>query len=61
MEKEAKSNSVSMDSNSVTEDEDRKDIDSDRRDALKKMGLYAAYTAPVMTTLLISKKSDAGY
>jgi hypothetical protein len=30
-----------------------------RRDAIKKMGKYAAYTAPAMLTLLASKKSIA--
>lgn len=60
MEKETKNSSVSIDSSAVIEGEDRPDLDSDRRDALKKMGLYAAYTAPVMTALLASKKVTAG-
>jgi len=60
MKKETKSSSVSINPNAVTESEERQGLDSDRRDALKKMGLYAAYTAPVMTTLLTSKKATAG-
>lgn len=60
MRKETKSNSISMNSNSVTENEGRQDLNSDRRDVLKKIGLYAAYTAPAMTTLLASKKATAG-
>ena len=31
----------------------------DRRKAMKKLGKYAAYTAPVMLTLLMPKKSPA--
>lgn len=30
-----------------------------RRDALKKLGGYAAYTAPAMMTLMVSTKSTA--
>ena len=60
MEKETKSSSVSINSSAVTEGQERQNLDSDRRDALKKMGLYAAYTAPAMTTLLTSKKATAG-
>ncbi len=31
-----------------------------RREALRKMGLMAAYTAPAMTVMLASKKGNAG-
>ena len=31
-------------------------IDKERREALKKLGMYAAYTAPVMLALLLPKK-----
>jgi|WetSurMetagenome_2_1015567.scaffolds.fasta_scaffold191505_2 hypothetical protein len=34
-------------------------VDRERREALKKLGKYAAYTAPVMLALLIPKKSLA--
>jgi hypothetical protein len=33
--------------------------DEDRRQAMKKLGKYAAYTAPVMLALLLPKKSLA--
>ena len=32
----------------------------ERREALRKMGLMAAYTAPAMTVMLASKKGNAG-
>ncbi len=32
----------------------------ERRDALRKIGLMAAYTAPAMTVMLASKKGNAG-
>jgi hypothetical protein len=31
-------------------------VDEERREALKKLGKYAAYTAPVMLALLLPKK-----
>jgi hypothetical protein len=31
-------------------------VDEDRREALKKLGKYAAYTAPVMLALMLPKK-----
>jgi hypothetical protein len=31
-------------------------IDEERREALKKLGIYAAYTAPAMIALLLPKK-----
>ncbi len=31
-------------------------IDEERREALKKLGKYAAYTAPIMLALLLPKK-----
>jgi hypothetical protein len=32
-------------------------VDEERREALKKLGKYAAYTAPIMLALLLPKKS----
>lgn len=34
-------------------------IQNNRRAALKKMGRYAAYSAPVIATMLASKKAHA--
>ena len=34
-------------------------VDEERREALKKLGKYAAYTTPVMLTLLLPKRSLA--
>jgi len=31
-------------------------VDTDRRESLKKLGKYAAYTAPAMLALLLPKK-----
>lgn len=31
----------------------------ERRDALKRLGVYAAYTAPAMTVLLASRQGEA--
>ncbi|HEX6142328.1 MAG TPA: hypothetical protein VFZ01_06400 [Geminicoccaceae bacterium] len=35
------------------------DVDEARRSALLKMGRFAAYTAPVMTTLLVANRAAA--
>ena len=35
------------------------DLDQERRDALKRLGRYAAYTPPVVLTLLASRKVAA--
>ncbi len=41
--------------------DDNKKLDSsERRDALRKMGKFAAYTAPAMMVMLASKKGNAG-
>jgi hypothetical protein len=38
-------------------EQQRKDLaDEERREALKKLGVYAAYTAPAMLALLLPKK-----
>ena len=39
--------------------EDIKETALPRREALEKMGKFAAYTAPAMLVLLISKKAKA--
>jgi hypothetical protein len=46
--------------NQTSENINNADTDMSRRDAMKKMGKYAAYTAPAMMTLIVSKKSMAG-
>jgi hypothetical protein len=46
--------------NEVTNKSSNESCDQSRRDAMKKMGTYAAYTAPAMLTLLASKQSMAG-
>lgn len=38
---------------------DSSDLDEGRRAALLKMGGFAAYTAPVMTTLLVANRAEA--
>ena len=38
---------------------DNPDVDEGRRAALLKMGGFAAYTAPAMTTLLVAKRAEA--
>jgi hypothetical protein len=45
--------------NQTSENINNADTDMSRRDAMKKMGKYAAYTAPAMMTLLASKKTIA--
>jgi hypothetical protein len=44
----------------VQNETDTDSCDQSRRNAIRKMGKYAAYTAPAMLTLLASKQSMAG-
>lgn len=56
-------NSVEKNKQAVTRAENQPDAtneDNQRREALKKMGVFAAYTTPAMTTLLTSKTAKAG-
>jgi hypothetical protein len=46
--------------NKPINESDSESCDQSRRGAMKKMGKYAAYTAPAMLTLLASKNSMAG-
>lgn len=42
-------------------DQDKSNLKSnERREALRKMGKFAAYTAPAMMVMLASKKGNAG-
>ena len=41
-------------------DDSKKLDNNERRDALRKMGMFAAYTAPAMMVMLASKKGNAG-
>jgi hypothetical protein len=47
------------DDTQINENEIDGKIDEDRREALRKLGRYS-YTAPVMLSLLASKKASAG-
>ena len=46
--------------NSESTSQQETELVNPRRDALKKMGKYAAYTAPAMVAMLASKKGIAG-
>ena len=46
--------------NSESTSQEESESVNPRRDALKKMGKYAAYTAPAMVAMLASKKGAAG-
>jgi hypothetical protein len=48
------------DENKTHDDVTDNSCDQSRRDAMKKIGKYAAYTAPAMLTLLSSKSAIAG-
>lgn len=40
-------------------DDSENNVDEARRSALLRMGRFAAYTAPVMTTLLVAGRAEA--
>jgi hypothetical protein len=52
--------SNAKDNNQSNTESNNDDCNQSRRDAMKKMGKYAAYSAPAMLTLLSSKSAIAG-
>jgi hypothetical protein len=50
------STSILQEENAIQPQDLDRAVDIDRRDALRKLGKYAAYTAPAMLTLLLPKK-----
>lgn len=50
---------MNPDQPSLPPEPDTDDFDQERRETLKKLGCYAAYTPPVVMTLLASRRALA--